>query len=121
MSNDLPSSCRARGAALPSRGSRAAQEVPAAERQAGPPGPQLALPALYIQTNAAAANQVSSYLRATNGNLSRKGSFMTTGKGIGAGLGSQSSLAFDARTQRFFAVNAGDNTISMLALDTDGS
>lgn len=87
---------------------------------AGPPGPQLALPALYTQTNAAAANQVSSYLRATNGNLSRKGSFMTTGKGTGAELGSQSSLAFDAKTQRFFAVNAGDNTISMLALDTDG-
>jgi len=27
---------------------------------------------------------------------------------------------FDAKSQRFFAVNAGDNTISMLAIDTDG-
>ena len=41
--------------------------------------------------------------------------------GTGQGLGSQGSLAFDARLQRFFAVNTGSNSISMLSLDADGN
>jgi len=86
----------------------------------GAPGPQLALPALYTMSNAAAGNQVAAYLRATDGNLSRKGSYTTSGKGLGAGLGSQGSIVFDGKSQRFFAVNAGDSTISMLAIDGDG-
>jgi 6-phosphogluconolactonase len=86
----------------------------------GPGGPQLALPGLYTLSNAAAGNQVSAYLRSSNGNLSRKGGYATTGHGLGAGLGSQGSLVFDAGSQRFFAVNAGDNTVSMLAIDADG-
>jgi 6-phosphogluconolactonase (cycloisomerase 2 family) len=68
-------------------------------------------------SNAADSNQVTGYLRASNGNLSRDGSYATTGKGLGAGTGSQGALVFDAKSQRFFAVNAGDNTISMLAID----
>lgn len=86
----------------------------------GPAGPELALPGVYTLSNATAGNQVSAYLRASNGNLSRKGSFATTGTGLGAGLGSQGALVFDAALQRFFAVNAGNNTISMLAIDADG-
>jgi len=86
----------------------------------GPTGPQLALPALYTTSNASAGNQISAYLRASNGNLSRKGSYATTGAGLGAGLGSQGSLVFDGKSQRFFAVNAGDSSISMLAIDADG-
>lgn len=89
--------------------------------QQGPAGPQLALPAVYTLTNAAAGNQVAAYTRASNGNLSRKGRFATGGAGAGAGLGSQGALVFDAVWQRFFAVNTGDNTISMLALMPDGS
>lgn len=87
---------------------------------AGPAGPQLGLPALYTLSNASAGNQVAAYLRASNGNLSRKGSYATDGAGLGAGLGSQGSLVFDAKSQRFFAVNAGDDSISMLALADDG-
>lgn len=86
----------------------------------GPAGPQLALPAVYTLSNPDGSNTVAAYLRASTGSLSRMGSFETGGHGIGAGLGSQGALTFDARTQRFFAVNPGDDTISMLALDRDG-
>ena len=87
----------------------------------GGAGPQLALPAVYTLANANGANQVAAYVRASNGTLSRRGRFDTGGTGIGAGLGSQGSLVFDAKLQRFFAVNTGDNTISMLSIDTDGN
>ncbi|MCE9571799.1 MAG: beta-propeller fold lactonase family protein [Deltaproteobacteria bacterium] len=87
----------------------------------GPAGPQLPTPGVYTLSNAAGPNQVAAYVRATNGNLSRKGRFDTGGAGLGAGLGSQGALVFDTKLQRFFAVNTGDDSISMLELDTDGS
>lgn len=86
----------------------------------GPAGPQIALPAVYTLSNAAAGNQVAAYLRSNSGNLSRKGAYATSGAGLGRGLGSQGSLVFDSASQRFFAVNAGDNTISMLSISTHG-
>jgi hypothetical protein len=86
----------------------------------GPVGPERALPAIYTLSNAAAGNQVAAYLRASNGNLSRQGGYATNGSGLGSGLGSQGSLVFDPRSQRFFAVNAGDDSISMLAIDPSG-
>ena len=87
----------------------------------GAPGPDIALPGVYTLTNASGTNQVAAYLRAETGILSRDGHFDTGGAGAGAGLGSQGALVFDQETQRFFAVNAGDDTISMLALDSDGA
>jgi 6-phosphogluconolactonase (cycloisomerase 2 family) len=87
----------------------------------GQPGPQFALPGVYTLANASGPNQVAAYLRGSNGNLSREGRFATGGAGLGAGLGSQGSLVFDAKSQRFFTVNAGDSTISMLAIDADGN
>jgi 6-phosphogluconolactonase len=87
----------------------------------GATGPERALPALYTMTNTTGGNQVSDWLRASNGNLSRNGTYATTGKGLGAGIGSQGALVFDDASQRFFAVNPGDNTISMLALAEDGT
>jgi 6-phosphogluconolactonase len=86
----------------------------------GPAGPQHAMPAVYTLSNATNGNQVAAYLRATNGNLSRLGRFATGANGTGAGLGSQGALVFDARSQRFFAVNPGSNSISMLGLASDG-
>src|SRR5262245_13019684 len=94
---------------------------PGEQGPAGPAGPQLALPAVYTLSNPSGANTVAAYLRASTGSLSRLGSFETGGNGIAVGLGSQGALTFDARTQRFFAVNPGDDTSSMLALDRDGS
>jgi len=87
----------------------------------GPPGPQLAAPAVYTLTNAVAGNQVASYVRAETGSISRAGKFDTMGTGTGGGLGSQGALVFDDETGRFFAVNAGDDTVSMLVLGSDGS
>jgi len=102
-------------------GTNGAEGTAGAMGAQGPAGPQLALPAVYTLSNATAGNQIAAYTRATNGALSRKGRFMTGGAGLGSGPGSQGALAWDARTQRFFAVNTGDDTISMLALGADGS
>jgi len=87
----------------------------------GPEGPRLALPGVYTLANANGVNEVAAYVRASNGSLSRRGRFDTGGAGIGSGLGSQGSIVFDAKLQRFFGVNTGDNTISMLAIDADGN
>lgn len=94
--------------------------APGMDGAQGPAGPQLALPAVYTLSNAATGNQVAAYLRSNGGNLSRKGAYATTGAGLGRGLGSQGSLVFDSASQRFFAVNAGDNTISMLSIGAQG-
>jgi 6-phosphogluconolactonase (cycloisomerase 2 family) len=102
-------------------GAAGAAGADGAAGQTGAPGPAQALPGVYTLANAAGPNQVATYLRASNGNLSREGRFTTGGVGLGAALGSQGSLMFDAKSQRFFAVNAGDNTISMLAIDSDGN
>jgi 6-phosphogluconolactonase (cycloisomerase 2 family) len=86
----------------------------------GPAGPQVALPAVYTLSNPDGANQVAAYLRATTGSLSRMGRFDTGGMGTGGGLGSQGALVYDAPSGRFFAVNTGDDSISMLELDRTG-
>jgi 6-phosphogluconolactonase len=104
-------------------GAQGAMGAPGADGEdgtPGPAGPQLAQPAVYTLTNASGANQVAAYLRATTGSLSRMGRFNTGGNADGMGVGSQGSIVFDARMQRFFAVNPGNNTISMLALDPAG-
>jgi 6-phosphogluconolactonase len=87
----------------------------------GPAGPQLPLPGVYTLTNASGPNQIAAYLRASNGSLSREGRYATGGNGLGAGIGSQGALVFDAASQRFFAVNPGNDTISMLALGAGGT
>jgi 6-phosphogluconolactonase len=77
--------------------------------------------AVYMLSNDADQNEVIEYSRAADGSLSPFGSFATGGAGSGAGLAEQGALVFDAATNRFYAVNAGDNTLSMLRLETDGT
>jgi 6-phosphogluconolactonase len=77
--------------------------------------------AVYMISNDPTQNEIIEFARATDGSLTPFGSFPTGGAGTGAGLGDQGALAFDAATNRFFAVNAGDNSISMLELETDGT
>jgi 6-phosphogluconolactonase (cycloisomerase 2 family) len=73
-------------------------------------------------SNDATSNAIIEYARSsTNGALGAFGEFPTGGAGTGSGLGSQSALVFDATSNHFFAVNAGDDTISELALELDGS
>jgi 6-phosphogluconolactonase len=101
-------------------GPRGEGGAPGEQGPAGPAGPQLALPAVYTLSNPSGANTIAAYLRASTGSLSRGGSVETGGNGTGAGLGSQGALVFDPPSQRFFAVNPGDDTISMVALERDG-
>jgi len=79
------------------------------------------MPGVYTLNNEAAGNAVVAYTRATNGNLTRRGMFSATGQGSGSGLSSQYPLVYQASTQRFFGVNAGDNSFSMYSLAADGS
>ncbi len=115
-----PGTPGAAGEAGPAGDAGAPGEVGAAG-EAGPPGPAFAPPAVYTTSNDPAGNQIVSFRRASNGNLTPNGFFATGGTGLGAGLGSQDALVFDAKKNRFFAVNAGDDSISMMALRPDGS
>ena len=76
---------------------------------------------VYTMSNDVADNQIFVYARAADGTLTALSSFSTAGKGTGASLGSQNSLIFDSTINMFFAVNAGDNSISMLSLKSDGT
>lgn len=99
-------------------------ESPAPSSSTAPPAPPPkpgAAAAVYTLSNDATANAVVVYARAADGTLTAKESVPTGGKGAGAGLGDQGALVFDASSGRFFAVNAGDDSISMLALSGDGS
>jgi 6-phosphogluconolactonase (cycloisomerase 2 family) len=73
-------------------------------------------------SNGATSNSIIELARSTTtGALTLVGEFPTGGAGTGKGLGSQGALVFDAANNHFFAVNAGDSTISELALDLDGT
>jgi 6-phosphogluconolactonase len=96
----------------------------------GPQGPAAHVPdaataapnAVYILSNGTTSNEIVEYTRSTStGALTPFGAFPTGGNGTGAGLGSQGALIFDAAGNHFFAVNAGDSSISELALNLDGS
>jgi 6-phosphogluconolactonase (cycloisomerase 2 family) len=93
----------------------------------GPGGPGQTTPtsaptAVYILSNGSSSNQIIEYARsATTGNLTAFAEFPTGGLGTGSGLGSEGALIFDSTNNHFFAVNAGDNSISELALNLDGS
>jgi 6-phosphogluconolactonase len=86
-----------------------------------PPANAGAPKAVYTLGNDATANAVYVFSRAADGALTPKEAYATGGKGAGAGLGDQGALVFDAAKNLFFAVNAGDDSISMLRLETDGS
>ncbi len=78
--------------------------------------------AVYIMSNDAVSNGIIEYTRSTTtGALTAFGEYPTGGAGTGMGLASQGALIFDATSNHFFAVNAGDSSISELALDVNGS
>jgi 6-phosphogluconolactonase (cycloisomerase 2 family) len=76
--------------------------------------------AVYTLTNSTAGNAVLMYRRAADGTLTAAGSVATGGLGTGAGLGSQGALTLSANTKWLFAVNAGSNEISVLAVSPGG-
>jgi len=84
-------------------------------------GAAVAPNAVYMLSNDATQNEIIEYARGSDGTLTPFGSFPTGGAGTGAGLAEQGALTFDPATNHFYAVNAGDDSISMLQLETDGS
>jgi 6-phosphogluconolactonase len=75
---------------------------------------------VYTLTNSPAGNAVLIYQRAADGTLTAAGSVATGGLGTGAGLGSQGALMLSEDHEWLFAVNAGSNEISVLAVSRDG-
>ena len=75
--------------------------------------------AVYTLTNSASGNAVAVFERDHDGSLSLRGTVQTGGIGTGAGLGSQGALVLDR--DRLLAVNAGDNTISLLRANRRGN
>jgi len=77
--------------------------------------------AVYTITNDANGNEVVVFDRASDGSLSFQGSYSTGGSGSGSGLGSQGAVALGGPGNRLlFAVNAGSNEISVLAITKNG-
>ncbi|MGD0371884.1 MAG: beta-propeller fold lactonase family protein [Candidatus Dormibacteria bacterium] len=78
---------------------------------------------LYTESNAAAAQGGNAILafRAQSDDVIPFASFATGGAGTGTALGSQGALALAASGQRLVAVNAGTDTVSAFAVESDGN
>ena len=76
--------------------------------------------AVYTLTNRTAGNEVAIFNRAADGTLTAAGIVTTGGLGTGAGLGSQGALTLSANHKWLFAVNAGSNEVSVLAVSPNG-
>jgi len=76
--------------------------------------------AVYTISNAAAGNQVVAFHRGHDGALTPAGSYDTGGNGNGGNLGSQGPLALSENGKYVVAVNAGSNSISLLAVRPSG-
>jgi 6-phosphogluconolactonase (cycloisomerase 2 family) len=72
-------------------------------------------------SNDAAHNEVWAFARLSDGSLADPWAFPTDGTGTGASLADQGAIFLDAAAKRVFAVNPGNNTISMFATQSDGS
>ena len=81
--------------------------------------------AVFVQTNAAAGNQVVAYDQRADGTLTLADTYSTGGNGgalngaVVDRLASQGSLTFDAEHSLLYAVNAGSNTVSVFAVAGD--
>jgi len=73
---------------------------------------------VYETTNAAAGNAVQVFDRLRDGRLRVGATIATGGRGLGASLASQGGLVRDGNL--LFAVNAGDDTVSTLAITDHG-
>jgi 6-phosphogluconolactonase (cycloisomerase 2 family) len=76
--------------------------------------------AVYVQSNTRNGNTVAVFRRASNGDLTPVNGFKTGGNGTGLGLGSQGAVILSPDQRHLFAVNAGSNSISSLAVSRDG-
>jgi 6-phosphogluconolactonase (cycloisomerase 2 family) len=78
--------------------------------------------AVFVQSDATAANSVVAYHRAADGSLQQRGVYPTGGRGgvldgsVVDHLASQGSLAYDRAGRLLYAVNAGSDTVSVFAV-----
>lgn len=86
-----------------------------------PAPPPVQPPAVYILTNDGEVNAIQEYRRNSNGTLSLSSTYPTGGNGSGDDLGSPgNALSFDPVNNHFYAVNAGSDSITAMALGPDG-
>lgn len=76
---------------------------------------------VYVLDNGASANSISAFNRAADGTLTFVATTAIGGQGSGGGLGSQGSLIFSPDRSWLFAVDAGSNQISVVAVDAQGN
>lgn len=78
-------------------------------------------PAVYVQTNGAAANEVLSFARGADGALGAAERHSTGGRGTGKPhLASQSSVVLSGDGRWLLVVNAGSDDVTLLAVGDDG-
>jgi 6-phosphogluconolactonase (cycloisomerase 2 family) len=78
-------------------------------------------PAVYVQTNDAAENEIVAFGRAEDGALALLGRYPTGGRGTGERhLPSQSSVVLSDDGRWLFVVNAGSDELSLFAVEDDG-
>jgi 6-phosphogluconolactonase (cycloisomerase 2 family) len=96
----------------------AASAATAHGRSAGP----AAGPAVFVQTDNTAGNQVVAYQRSSDGTLALAGTYPTGGLGgqltgsVVDHLASQGSLRYDAAQHLLVAVNAGSNSVTVFGV-----
>ena len=79
-------------------------------------------PAVFVQTDNTAGNQVAAYARASDGTLTLAGTYPTGGLGgqlagsVVDHLASQGSLQYDAAQHLLVAVNAGSNSVTVFGV-----
>jgi 6-phosphogluconolactonase len=79
------------------------------------------LPAVYVQTNDAAENEIVVFGRAKDGALALLGRYPTAGRGTGERhLPSQSSVVLSDDARWLLVVNAGSDELSLFAVEDDG-
>jgi len=76
--------------------------------------------AVYTLTNEPGGNAVAAFDRGNDGRLTPAGRFPTGGKGTGGGLGNQGALVLGHGSRHLYAVNAGSDEISALAVHRRG-
>lgn len=74
---------------------------------------------VYAMTNAA-ANSIAVYERGPAGILTPAGTYLTNGRGTGAGLGSQGAIALSDDGRWLAAVNAASNDVTLFAVNERG-
>jgi 6-phosphogluconolactonase len=78
-------------------------------------------PAVYVQTNDAAGNEIVAFSRAEDGTLTPLGRYSTGGRGTGQPhLPSQSSVVLSDDGRWLLVVNTGSDELSLLAVEPDG-